>query len=641
MEWMPYVHDALEYIEENLLIIENSSDVAGHLNMSEIYLQKGFQVMTGYTVAEYIRNRRLYQAALEVMNTDEKLIDIGLKYGFDSPDSFSRAFSRFHGINPSDMRKTKKGCHKFLPLKVEIQVKGGNNDTSKIIRKYKFKVIGCKKVINTDYENEDLEAFKSQVYDRYDEGKENDDEFSHAMEENSIGEFGIRKYIDEKCFEYMIAGRYVGGDIPEGMCVEEIPEAEWAIIDYSDASEAVMESIENVKKQVSDEKGISDKTVIEWYETPDRDKIGYRSALWFQVAQKKEEKKNGLLKSIIIGSIGILLLIGVSILGIFLHKNFTDKDDTAGKELVIYDESGNSFYSNDKVTCPPTEKVPAMHWLDYNGLRYDSVDIAYGYSTYRSSLVREFSYYVDKIEDYNINPDLIEVGVKIGEYMVYPTDNIPEYSDVLSGETAVLCQVYEITGVDKEFAVAVKRKADTDKYQVFYNPSYKPEELHSFLESIQFDPLHYLYGACFYDAEGNFEKSGEVTKGINAYGKEEKIELNLSIVIDDKEDFSLLLSQNTIPLVDITDGTSTITEVQLGKPIFRITLEYALLAQWYSYIDVYEGGYIATDIGDVKRYFYVGTEATQKFTKKMKTNKTMYFFWKEWNAKKKERYGIK
>ena len=79
---------------------------------------------------------------------------------------------------------------------------------------------------------------------------------------------------------------------------------------------------------------------------------------------------------------------------------------------------------------------------------------------------------------------------------------------------------------------------------------------------------------------------------------------------------------------------------QLGKPFFRIELEYFLLAQW-NYVDVYEGGYIVTDIGDVKRCFYVGTEATQKFMKKMKTNKAVYLFWKEWNAGREERLGIK
>lgn len=513
MEWMPYVHDALEYIENNLLTIENSGEVAGHLNMSEIYLQKGFQVLTGYTIAEYIRNRRLYQAALEVLNSEEKLTDIGLKYGFDSPDGFTRAFSRFHGINPSNMRKTKNGCRKFLPLKVEIQVKGGNNIASKTIKKYKFKVIGCKKEIHTENEKKELDNFKKYVYDRYDEGKFNDnDEFSVAMEENNIGEFGIRKNIGKTSFEYMIAGRYVGGGIPEGMCVEEIPEAEWIIVDHNDTTEGIKNYVENDRKQVADENDISDKVVIEWYETPDRDKKGFRSALWFQVAPKKEKKKNGQLKAFIIGSLSIITLIGVSILGIYKHNNSIDKNDTPAKENQISDEgwnpstsnsigsvadkgkvptmywvddpemlfNSNSTNKNDATANDPQistegenklpsnsigsmadlEKVPAMYWLDYNGIRYNSVD-------------------------YNINPELIEVGVKIGEYMVYPRDDIPEYSAILSGEVAVFCQVYEITGIDKDFAVAVKRKEDTDKYQVFYNPSYKPGELHSFLESIR------------------------------------------------------------------------------------------------------------------------------------------------------------
>ena len=637
MEWMPYVHDALEYIEENLMTIENSSEVAEYLNMSEIYLQKGFQVLTGYTIAEYIRNRKLYQAALEVLDSDEKLTDIGLKYGFDSPDSFTRAFSRFHGINPSDMRKTKKGCRKFLPLKVEIQVKGGNNTVSKTIKKYKFKVIGCKKEIHTENEKEELKAFKKYVYDRYDEGKANDnDEFSIAMEENNIGEFGIRKNIGKNSFEYMIAGRYVGGDIPEGMCVEEIPEAEWIIVDYNDAAEGINTSVENDRKQVAVENDISDKIVIEWYETPEREKKGFRSALWFQVAQKKgnESKRNGLIKAVIIGSLSILLLIGASIWGIHAYKSSNDMKDTAGKEITIYDESSHSL-SDVSIGAAYKGKVPAMHWLEYNGIRYNSVDTARGYPVSWSpsaTLAREFSYYVDKIEDYNIDPELIEVGAKLGEYMVYPTDDVPEYRDVLSGEAAVSCQVYELTGIDKDFAVAVKRKEDTDKYQVFYNPSYAAEELHSFLESIRYDSLHYLGGAYFFDAEGNPEKSGEVTRGINARGMEEKIELYLNIGIDE-EDFSLLLGQDIIP-------SSSVSELQLGKPFFRIELEYFLLAQW-NYVDVYEEGYIVTDIGDVKRCFYVGTEATQKFMKKMKTNKAVYLFWKEWNAGREERLGIK
>ena len=73
MEWLPYVHDALSYIEDNLLTVENPKEVADHLNMSEPYLQKGFQILTGYSIGEYIRNRRLYEAAVEIMDTDIRM----------------------------------------------------------------------------------------------------------------------------------------------------------------------------------------------------------------------------------------------------------------------------------------------------------------------------------------------------------------------------------------------------------------------------------------------------------------------------------------------------------------------------------------------------------------------------------------
>ena len=56
--------------------------------------------MTGYSVSEYIRNRKLYLAALELKKADRKVIDVALDYGYDTPDSFAKAFTRFHGISP-------------------------------------------------------------------------------------------------------------------------------------------------------------------------------------------------------------------------------------------------------------------------------------------------------------------------------------------------------------------------------------------------------------------------------------------------------------------------------------------------------------------------------------------------------------
>ena len=73
--------------------------LARNAGVSSFYFQKGFAMLCGFTVAEYIRNRRLALAGNDLLVTDEKIIDIAMKYGYDSPDSFTRAFTRFHNTN--------------------------------------------------------------------------------------------------------------------------------------------------------------------------------------------------------------------------------------------------------------------------------------------------------------------------------------------------------------------------------------------------------------------------------------------------------------------------------------------------------------------------------------------------------------
>lgn len=640
---MPYVHDALEYIEENLMTIENSSEVAEYLNMSEIYLQKGFQVLTGYTIAEYIRNRKLYQAALEVLDSDEKLTDIGLKYGFDSPDSFTRAFSRFHGINPSDMRKTKKGCRKFLPLKVEIQVKGGNNTVSKTIKKYKFKVIGCKKEIHTENEKEELKAFKKYVYDRYDEGKANDnDEFSIAMEENNIGEFGIRKNIGKNSFEYMIAGRYVGGDIPEGMCVEEIPEAEWVIVDYNDTPERLITSIEEGKKQIIYEKALSNKIVIEWYENTERDKKGFRSALWYKVLGNDEEQCNGrkkLIETVIIGCLSVLLAVGLFLLSFYIQKKDRKQIDDH-MDRTIYSDGSEKYTDNgdgslmvDNVL--PSKRMPSKYYLDFDGNRYYSIDMVEHYPVDPTS-VKEFSYYIDKIVDYNVS----DVGEKLGECQILHTDNVPEYSHLMPEEVLISRTIYEIEGADKSFAVAVKQNADVEEYHVFYNPSYIPEDFKKLLKDSKFYTNHMFISAFFLEKNKQQEKTEEFFKDKDHTVEEENVNLFIS-----EEEFEMLINENTIPLVVMENEEKNenrkgdITEEELGEPVFRILVDYWLLLQKDCVIDIYEGGYISTDLGYVKRYFYVGSEITEKFLKKKSAERTLYFLKKQRMEKLKKSRG--
>ena len=104
MEWLTCIRRSLEFMEEHLLDDISAQDVAAQVNMSPFFLQRGFSVITGYGISEYIRNRRLYLAALDLSRSDEKVIDIAFRYGYETPESFTKAFTRFHGATPSQVR---------------------------------------------------------------------------------------------------------------------------------------------------------------------------------------------------------------------------------------------------------------------------------------------------------------------------------------------------------------------------------------------------------------------------------------------------------------------------------------------------------------------------------------------------------
>ena len=102
MEWISSIRATIDYIESNLLTVNGVEEIASHIAVSPFYLQTGFRIMTGYSIGEYIRNRRLYLAALDVWADKEKIIDIAYRYGYDTPESFSKAFSRFQSVNRLD-----------------------------------------------------------------------------------------------------------------------------------------------------------------------------------------------------------------------------------------------------------------------------------------------------------------------------------------------------------------------------------------------------------------------------------------------------------------------------------------------------------------------------------------------------------
>ena len=109
MDWVTSIHQAIQYIEEHIREELTIREIAQQAALSPFYFQKGFAMLCGMTVGDYIRQRRLSAAGLEVLTTDRKIIDIALEFGYDSPDSFTKAFVRFHGLTCRTAKRRRRG----------------------------------------------------------------------------------------------------------------------------------------------------------------------------------------------------------------------------------------------------------------------------------------------------------------------------------------------------------------------------------------------------------------------------------------------------------------------------------------------------------------------------------------------------
>lgn len=219
MNWIESMSEAIKYIEGNLENDLKVEDIATKAFISPFYFQKAFSLLCGFSVGEYIRYRRLANAGNDLLTTDEKIIDIAMKYGYDSPDSFTKAFTRFHGSTPTAVRKNGQTIKTFVPLKLKFLLEGGYIMDYKIIEKEAFKVIGVSKIFNGETSYKEIPSFWTQHY-QAGNGK------------YICGMYGVCIETREKGqeFEYLIADDYnAEKKLPSEFKVFEVPKHTWAI----------------------------------------------------------------------------------------------------------------------------------------------------------------------------------------------------------------------------------------------------------------------------------------------------------------------------------------------------------------------------------------------------------------------------
>ena len=164
------LQQAINFIEEHLLEELNYETVARQVHMSGYEFHRAFSFMADMTVNTYIRNRRLSLAGQEMLRSGAKVTDVAVKYGYDTPESFTKAFTRFHGVAPSYAKNAGMQLTMFDPLVIKITMEGGKTMNYRMEEVKGLKLLALVRTFRNEVINEpgnhDIPDFWKECYDR-------------------------------------------------------------------------------------------------------------------------------------------------------------------------------------------------------------------------------------------------------------------------------------------------------------------------------------------------------------------------------------------------------------------------------------------------------------------------------------------
>jgi AraC family transcriptional regulator len=216
MNWTDNINQAIDLIEKSLSEGLNIKQIENIMACPFTTFQKTFSQISGVSVAEYIRRRKLTLAAYDLQNTNMKVLDTAVKYGYESADSFRIAFKNLHGVNPSEAKKTDVMLKFYSRLQFEIKIKGVSEMDYKLVGKQSFKVVGMRKT--TPYGGGTWAIVK------------NDGSFNKLMEQSGVSEsLGLCFGFDEDGNNDYMCG--VEWDNPDNLDYDEYtyPDLKWLI----------------------------------------------------------------------------------------------------------------------------------------------------------------------------------------------------------------------------------------------------------------------------------------------------------------------------------------------------------------------------------------------------------------------------
>lgn len=275
---------AIQYIEENLDQEIDYAQVARIACTSQYHFQRVFGFVTEIPLSEYIRRRRLTLAAFELRNGNDRILDIALKYGYNSADAFTRAFQNMHGIAPSKARENGVTLTAYPRIHFTLSIKGVVGMNYRVEQREGFQVVGIKESVST-VNGENLKRIP-QMWASL--SKETCEKIMTLSDREPSGLLGVCADMDGDRFDYWIATA-TSKPCPQGLQALEIPACTWAIFEATGPLPgAIQELFGRIYTEWFPTSGYehADAPEIEWYSEGDTSSSTYKSAVWIPIIKK-------------------------------------------------------------------------------------------------------------------------------------------------------------------------------------------------------------------------------------------------------------------------------------------------------------------------------------------------------------------
>ena len=293
MDWIQGIQRAIDYVEMNITEEIDFDEAAKRAYSSSFHFQRVFGILCGLSLGEYIRMRRLSLAGEELSKGNAKILDIALKYGYDTPESFSRAFTRFHGITPSEA-KHGGNVKIFTPLSVKLILTGGSKMDYRIEKRDSFQVVCKRKKVEKPQSGSPTEDI-SAMWKEY--GKDGTmRRLIACLPQNPVmkGLLGIcfSSEPDGKQFPYGIGVEYDGRKVDDDLEIVTIPANTYAVFtSKGKMPDAFIETYHRIVTEFfpqSTQYEYAENIEFEVYGSENTKDPNYQCEIWIAVHEKNE-----------------------------------------------------------------------------------------------------------------------------------------------------------------------------------------------------------------------------------------------------------------------------------------------------------------------------------------------------------------